>query len=74
MYAPTQDHKLEQNNFSIKLKNKLAPFVTENILLGGGGGDFNQQINPKLDTMDNMMNRQDNLVYRKQALKIYTHP
>ncbi len=45
IYAPTQDHKLDQNN-------KLAPFATENILLGGGG-NFNLYMNLKLDKMDN---------------------
>ncbi len=67
IYAPTQDHKLDQNNFSIKIKNELAPFAIEKILLGS---DFNLYMNPKLDKMDNMMNGQYNPVYRKQIISL----
>ena len=61
IYAPTQDHKLEQNNFSNKIKVELAPFAIESILLGG---DFNFQLDPKLDM--SMSNRNDNLIYRRE--------
>jgi exonuclease III len=63
VYAPTQDHKLEQNNFSVKIKEELAPYANDNILLGG---DFNFYKNPKLDKMDSMINKNDNPVYRNE--------
>ncbi len=63
VYAPTQEHKQDQNSFAIKLKNVLAPFMNENILLGG---DFNFYLNPKLDKLDIMSNKNDNMVYRNE--------
>ncbi len=36
IYAPTQDHKLEQNDFIHKFKKELSYFANENILI-----DFN---------------------------------
>ncbi len=40
IYVPTQDHKLDQNNLSIKIKNELEPFPSEYVLLGGGEEDL----------------------------------
>ncbi len=62
-YAPTQDHKLDQNIFINKFKLELSPFTNENILIGG---DFNFCMDSKLDRMDGMSKRNDNLIYRKE--------
>ncbi len=63
VYAPTQEHKQDQNNFAIKLKNVVAPFMNENILLGG---DINFYLNPKLDKLNIMSNKNDNLESNSQ--------
>ncbi len=65
VYAPTQDHKRDQINFLINVKNSLSTYQNENILLGG---DFNLHLNPKLDTIDSMSNKSDNIVYREEML------
>ena len=41
----------------------LVPYENENLLVGG---DFNFYLDPKLDKLDNMSNRQDNPVYRNE--------
>ncbi len=63
LYAPTKDHKLDQNNFTELIKNKLAPFETDNIILSG---DLNIYLDPQLAKMDNMSNKNDNPFYRKE--------
>ncbi len=65
--APTQDHKRDQINFLIDAKNSLSTYENENILLGG---DFNLNLNPKLDKIDSMSNKNDNIVYRKEMLSL----
>ncbi len=67
VYAPTQDHKHDQINFLIEVKNCLSTDQNENILLGG---DFNLHLNPKLDKIDSMSNKNDNIVYRKEMLSL----
>jgi exonuclease III len=64
IYAPTQDHKNDQNNFIVKVKNMLAPYVNENIILSG---DFNVCMNPQLDKQDGMSTRGDNVNYRNEV-------
>ncbi len=59
IYAPTQDHKLEQNIFIKKFKLELTPFTNETILIGGV---FNFCMDSKLNIMDSMSNRNDNLI------------
>ncbi len=59
IYAPSQDHKLETNIFIHKFKFELIPFANENILIGGN-------FNFCMDKMDNMRNRNDNPIYRKE--------
>ncbi len=48
-YAPNQNHKIDQNNFIIKVKSLLAPFENETMIIWG---DFNFDINPKLNKRD----------------------
>ncbi len=67
VYIPTQDHKHDQINFLIDVKNYLSTYQNENILLGG---DFNLHLNPKLDKIDSMSNKNDNIVYRKEMLSL----
>ncbi len=67
VYVPTQDHKGDQINFLIDVKNSLSTYQKENILLGG---DFNQHLNPKLDKIDSMSNKNDNIEYRKEMLSL----
>jgi exonuclease III len=64
IYAPCQGFKLDQNNFILKIKNELAPFMNDNIVLGG---DFNFYTNPKLDKLDSMSNKNDNPFYRAEV-------
>ncbi len=61
IYAPTQDHKLEQNDFIHRFKTELSYFANENILIGG---DFNFYMEPQIDKMDSLSNRNDNPTYR----------
>ncbi len=73
IYAPTQCHKLDQNNFILKFQNDLDPFANENVILVR---DFKFYMNTKLDKMDSMSNRFDNLVYRgevKSLLEYESH-
>ncbi len=63
IYAPTQDHKLEQNDFIQNFKTELSYFANENILIHG---DFNFYMDPQIDKMDSMSNRNDNPTYRKE--------
>jgi exonuclease III len=63
VYAPTQDHRQDQNNFLIKVKNMLCPYVNDNIILSG---DFNVCMNPKLDKQDSMSKKNDNVIYRNE--------
>ncbi len=63
LYASTKDHTLDQNNFAELIKNKLGPFETDNVILGG---DINIYPDPKRDKMDNMSNKNDNPFYRKE--------
>ncbi len=65
LYSPTRDHKLDQNTFTSLVNNELAPFENENIIIGG---DFNIYLNPKLDKIESMSNKNDNPVYRKKYL------
>ncbi len=65
--SPTQDHKLDQNKFTSKIKKELGPFANENIILGG---DFNFYMNPKLDKMDNMSGKNDDPIYRKEIIAL----
>ncbi len=58
LYVPTKDHKLDQNNFAQLIKNKLAPFETDKTILGG---HLNIYLDPKLEKMDNMSNKNNNL-------------
>ncbi len=51
LYAPTQDHKFDRNNFAELIKNKLAPFETDKKKMGGGA--LNIYLDPKLNKMDN---------------------
>ncbi len=67
VYTPTQEHKLDQNNFAIKLRNIFAPFDNEYVLIGG---NFNYYSNPKQDNIDIMKNRYDNNVYRREIHSI----
>ncbi len=67
VYAPTQEHKQDQLNFIIKLKNMLASFMNENILLGG---DFNYYLNPKLDKLDNMSSMNDHPIYQNEIIAL----
>ncbi len=67
VYALTQDHKRDQINFLIDVKNSLSTYENENILLGG---DLNLHLNPKLDKIDSMSNKNDNIVYRKEMLSL----
>ncbi len=63
IYTATQDHKMDQNSFIANIKEELAPFANESILLGG---DFNFYMDPKLDTMGCMPCRNNNPIYRKE--------
>ncbi len=67
VYSPTQDHKLDQNKCASKLKEELAPFANENIILGG---DFNFYMDRKLDKIDNMSGKNDNPIYRKEIIAL----
>ena len=66
VYAPTQDHRSDQINFAIQLKNALAPFSLDKILIGG---DLNFT-SSKLDKLDTMSSKNENLVYKKQVFAI----
>jgi len=46
VYAPTRDHKDEQNIFITELKKLLIDINPDNVVMGG---DFNTILNPKLD-------------------------
>ncbi len=67
MYAPTREHKTDQNNFIKYLKETLIPYANENILLGG---DFNFYLDLKLDKIDTMSNKSDNIIYRKEIISM----
>ncbi len=58
-YAPTQDHKLDKNYFSDKIKEELVPFANEHILLGR---DFNFYMDPKFNNMNCIYNRYGNFI------------
>ncbi len=57
MFHPTQDHKLKQNYFINNLKTELTSFAKENILMCR---NFDFYMDPKLDKMNSMSNRNDN--------------
>ncbi len=65
VYAPTREHKSELNNFIKVVKDTLAPYVNENILLGE---DFNFYMDLKLDKIESMSNKHDNIIYRKEII------
>ena len=67
IYAPTRDHKNDQINFIKKFKNMLLPYENENLLVGG---DFNFYLDPSLDKLDSMSNRQDNPAFRGEILSL----
>ncbi len=67
IYAPTRQHKTDQNHFIKYLKETLIPYANENILLGG---DFNFYLDLKLDKIDNMSNKSDNIIYRKEIISM----
>ncbi len=67
LYAPTRDHKLDQNTSISLVNNELATFDNENIIIGG---DFNIYLNPKLDKIESMSNKNDNPVYRKNICSL----
>jgi exonuclease III len=67
LYAPTRDHKAEQNKFIKEVKNLLNNYEHHNIIIGG---DFNIYFNPKLDKLDTMPNKNDNPVYRNEILSM----
>ncbi len=67
VYSPTHDHKLDQNKFASKIKEELSPFANENIILGV---DFNFDMDPKLDKMDNMSGKNDDPIYRKEIIAL----
>ncbi len=60
VYAPTQNHKCDQINFLIDVKNSLSTYQNENILLGC---NFDLHLNSKLDKIDSMSNKNDNIEY-----------
>ncbi len=49
----------------IEIKNSFSTYINENILLGG---DFNFYLNPNLDKLDSMSNKNDNTIYRNEVL------
>ncbi len=67
VYVPKKDHKHDQINVLIDVKNSLSTYENENILLGG---DFNLNLNPQLDKIDGMSNKNDIIVYRKEMLSL----
>ena len=67
VYAPTKDHRQEQLKFIKSVKEKLVLFENETMLIGG---DFNFYLNPKLDKLDSMQNRNDSIEYRKEVISL----
>ena len=67
VYFPTRDHKTEQNNFMKILQDHLSPFENDNLLVGG---DFNLYLDPKLDKLDTMTNKNDNHEYRSNLISL----
>jgi exonuclease III len=65
VYAPTIQHRADQNNFILKLQLMLTEYENHNILLGG---DFNIHLDPKLDRSDNCTSKNDNHNYRKELI------
>ncbi len=53
---------IDQNTFINLVNNELAPFKNENSIIGG---DFNIYLNPKLDQIESMSNKNYNPLYRK---------
>ncbi len=64
LYAPTQREKENQLLFIKQVKELLAPFEHENIIIGG---DLNFYMDPKLDKSDKIINKYDNLIYRNEV-------
>ena len=67
VYAPTREHKKDQNDFIQLLKNTLVPFANENLIIGG---DFNFYLNLMLDKIDLMSNKNDNPHYRNEIISM----
>ncbi len=51
----------------IKLKDTLIPYANENICLGG---DFDFYLDLKLDKIDTISNKGDNIIYRKEIISM----
>ena len=63
IYAPTKDHRIEQNNFITELKDIISAYKGQTMLIGG---DFNFYMDPSLDKLDTMSQLNDNSSYRKE--------
>ncbi len=59
IYAPIREHKTAQHNFIKSVMYTLIPYANENILLGG---DLNFYLDLKLDKIDTMSNKGDNII------------
>ncbi len=54
-------------NYFKSLKDTLIPYANENILLGG---DFNFYLDLKLEKIDTMSNKGDNIIYQKEIISM----
>ncbi len=68
IYAPTREHKTDQNIFIIVLKDTLIQYANENVLLGG---DFNCYPDLKLDKIDIMSNKNDNITLHTRLRDLF---
>ncbi len=62
-----REHKTDQNNFIKYLKETLILYAKETNLLGG---DFNFYLDLKVDKIDTMSNKSDNIIYRKEIISM----
>ena len=67
IYAPTRQFKAEQIKFIKDFKNYLSKYEHQNLIIGG---DFNLYLNPTLDKLDSMSNKNDNPVYRNEIVSM----
>ena len=65
LYAPTRNYEKEQIDVFQSFIEHIGKCNQENIVIGG---DFNVYLNPRLDKLDNMPDKPDNVHYRHEIL------